>query len=198
MRLYLDIETLPAPPEMRETVLSTLKEQPLDEEGRKLALEETSFRAEFGRVLCIGYLKEPGMSEPDVLCGDEPAMLRRFWELARGARLFVGHNIFEFDLPFLIRRSIIHRVKPHPIAFIRYRNQPIYDTMQEWAQWTWRGRVGLDTLAKAMGLRSSKAAMDGSQVAEYHAQGRDAEIYAYCKDDVRVTREIYRRMTFSE
>ena len=51
-------------------------------------------------------------------------------------------------------------------------------------------------LAKVLGLRSSKESMDGSKVAAYHEAGRDAEIAAYCKEDVRLTRDVHRRMTF--
>jgi len=196
-RLFLDIETLPAPPELRGLVLSTLKEPPENDDEERAILESTSLRGEFGRILCIGYWMEPPMTQADVLTGDEPEMLRRFWEIARGAALYVGHNILDFDLPFLVKRSIIHRVKPLPISFARYRSEPVYDTMKQWNLWG-RDRIGLDALAKVLGLRTSKGAIDGSKVAGAHAAGRDAEIYAYCKEDVRLARDVYRRMTFAD
>ena len=198
MRLFLDIETLPAPESLHDLYLSTLKEAPEDDEERKEALSETSFRAEFGRILCIGYQKEPGMKAPDVLTGDEAPMLRKFWEIAKGVTLYVGHNILDFDLPFLIKRSIINRVRPLEISLARFRRQPVYDTMHEWNLWNERDKPRRDTLAKILGLETSKKGIDGSKVAEYHAAGRDAEIFAYCKDDVRLVREIHRRMTFEE
>lgn len=198
MRLYLDIETLPAPTDLHEVFLSTLKEPPGTDEERREKIAETSLHGEFGRILCIGYLKEPGMAEPAVLTGAEPDQLRRFWEIARGVTLFVGHNLFDFDLPFLRKRSIVHRIRPLDISLARYRSSPVYDTMQEWSSWNPRERVRLDTIAKVLGLRSSKDGLDGSKVALYHEQGRDEEIFRYCKDDVRLVREVHRRMTFQE
>lgn len=195
-RLFLDIETLPAPPELHELVLATLKTSPDDEEERREAIADTSLRGEFGRILCIGYWKEAGMERPDVLTGEEPDMLRRFWQIAQGVSLYVGHNILDFDLAFIFKRSVIHGVKTLPINFARYRTDPVYDTMRVWSQWQTREKIGLDTLAKVLGLRSSKKDLDGSKVAAWHEAGRDAEIYEYCKDDVRLARDVYRRMTF--
>ncbi len=192
VRLFLDIETLPVAPEMRDAWRSTLKDPEEDEEE---AYARTSLSGDFGRLLCIGYWREPGMDAPDCLTGDEPSMLKRFWEMARGTRLYVGHNVLDFDLPFLVKRSIVHRVHALPISFARYRRDPVFDTMREWGAWG-RNHASLDTLAKALGLRSSKGAIDGSKVAELHEAGRDAEIVAYCKDDVRLVREVYQRMTF--
>ena len=40
--------------------------------------------------------------------------------------------------------------------------------------------------------------VDGSQVYDFYLAGRLQEINAYCLRDVRVTRAIYRRMTFEE
>ncbi len=196
MKLFLDIETLPAPPDKHELVLGMLKEPPEDADERAEAIALTSLHAEFGRILCIGYWCEPEMTAPDVLTGDEPAMLSKFWEIARRAGLYIGHNLLDFDLPFLIKRSIIHRVKPHPISLVRYRKEPVYDTMQIWSNWDRADKCSLDKLAKALGLETSKKGIDGSMVAGFHEAGRDAEIFAYCKDDVRLVREVYRRMTF--
>jgi 3'-5' exonuclease len=194
-RLFLDIETLPAPPDARDLWRSTLREPFATPEEEEAAFAETGLRGEFGRVFCIGYWKEPGMAAPDVLGGAEPDMLRRFWELARGVDLYVGHNILDFDLPFLVKRSIIHRVRPLALPFARYRSEPIYDTMHLWSSWG-RDRVSLDTLAKALGLPTSKGTLNGSLVASAFAAGRFDEICAYCRDDVRLVRDVYRRMTF--
>jgi len=45
----------------------------------------------------------------------------------------VGHNIYDFDLKFILKRSIIHGVRPTvDRSFARYRKRPIFDTMYEW------------------------------------------------------------------
>ena len=51
----------------------------------------------------------------------------------------VGHNIYNFDLPFIYKRSVVRGVRPSiELNFARYRNQPIYDTMCEWEKWNLR------------------------------------------------------------
>lgn len=72
---------------------------------------------------------------------DEARTLRAFWKLLRGFNpkrdLVVGHNLFDFDLPFLYKRSIVQRVRPSvELSFARYRSQPIFDTMHEWNKWS--------------------------------------------------------------
>jgi len=45
----------------------------------------------------------------------------------------VGHNIYDFDLKFIPKRSIIHGVRSTvDRSFARYRNRPIFDMMYEW------------------------------------------------------------------
>jgi predicted PolB exonuclease-like 3'-5' exonuclease len=84
-------------------------------------------------------------------------------------------------------------------SLARYRSRTIYDTMCEWSQWSWKGRVSLDRLAKALGLQSSKEeGIDGSRVYDYFCAGCDEEIADYCMRDVELVRQIYRRMNFEE
>lgn len=88
--------------------------------------------------------------------------------------------------------SIINAVRPRTdISFARYRNKPIYDTMVEWELWNMdRTRVQkLDTLAKVLGLPTSKDEMDGSMVWQYFQDGKIDEICKYCMKDVELTRK---------
>ena len=48
----------------------------------------------------------------------------------------------------------------------------------------------------ALGIPSPKDGIDGSQVAAFHAAGKDDEIVEYCKRDVETTRDVYKRMIF--
>jgi hypothetical protein len=206
LKVFLDIETLP--PERdpsRETPA------PADErEYRNLALS-----GDWGRVLTIGLIVErDGREIHRGLLGrerqtmmfhlDEARTLRAFWKLLRNFNprrdLVVGHNIFDFDLLFLYKRSVVHRVRPTiDLSFARYRSQPIFDTMYEWDRWRWgRGRASLDALARVLGLESSKREMDGSRVYDEFCAGRHNEIACYCMRDVELVRQIYYRLTFAE
>jgi hypothetical protein len=109
----------------------------------------------------------------------------------------IGHNVFDFDLLFLYKRSVIKCVQPAvELSFARYRSQPIYDTMCEWEHWG-RNKISLHELAGVLNLESSKQnGLDGSRVYDYYREGRHEEIADYCKRDVAVVRDIFYRMKF--
>lgn len=203
IKLFFDIETLPAHEDHKELAVSILKKKQSRKKDSTSTSEEflyhsTSFEGTFGRICCIGYIKENGKVEKVVLKGDEKKILQKFWEVARDVQLFVGHNIWDFDFPFIYKRSIILGVKPRlDISFARYRNIPIYDTMKEWEKWS-QGAQKLDTLAKILELPTSKDEMNGSQVWSYFRDGRIDDICKYCMKDVELTRKVYYRMVFEE
>lgn len=168
------------------------------------AWRKTSFNGARGRVLCIGAAA--GDEEPVVFHGDEDHTLHRFYQwLSDAYRLnagtlrptLVGHNIIGFDLRFLLHRSIINGIQPPmwmPFDARPWDVDRVYDTMTQWAGAG--NRISLDNLAQALGL-AGKQGIDGSMVYDMWAEGRIDEIAEYCKDDVRITRDIYRRMTFA-
>jgi hypothetical protein len=134
-KIFLDIETQPPAVAPADYIIASLKKRRdldlessssaevdrLMEEGhRRLALE-----AEHGRILSIGLLIEDngelvhrGVLGRDRRTGefhlDETRTLRSFWKLMSGFNsrcdLLIGHNILDFDLPFICKRSIINSI----------------------------------------------------------------------------------------
>lgn len=207
-KLYLDIETLPADETLKSEIIPLItvrrgsaKRKKDDKILNAAEIEEkfrdTALNGNFGRILCIAYCKEPPENNPvEILKGDEKLILKSFWEIAADVSLFIGHNIMEFDLKFIYKRSVIHNIRPSQnLNFARYRNNPIYDTMREWERWG-QDFIALDTLAKILGLESSKKELDGSKVYEYFLQGKLEEIYQYCKADVEVVKKVYKKINF--
>jgi hypothetical protein len=209
-RFFMDIETLP--PDKSGTVAGVQEEigSCSDEEFRQLALD-----GDFGRVLTIGLIMEHddqvihrgllGRERQTMMFHlDEARTLRAFWKLLKGFNprrdIMVGHNLFDFDLPFLYKRSVIQRVRPTvELPFTRYRSQPIFDTMHQWNKWSSRKYVSLDRLAKVLGLESSKRqGIDGSRVYDKFCAGCHQEIADYCMRDVDLVRAIYYRMVFTD
>jgi hypothetical protein len=205
-RIFLDIETLP--PDRGAAAISLSDEvAACSEEGyRRLALD-----GDFGRVLTIGLIVEQGDQiihrgllgrerRTMMFHLDEARTLRGFWKLLAGFNvsrdLVVGHNLFDFDLPFLYKRSIIRRVRPTvELPFTRYRSRPVFDTMHQWNKWSPRKFISLDRLAKVLGLESSKGqGIDGRLVYDRFCEGCHQEIADYCLRDVDLVRAAYYRM----
>lgn len=230
--LYFDIETLPASEESFDT-LRILFNKKMEKKAKQAEIlgevvaevdmeksfddyvKGTSFDGAYGRVLCIAYAVND--DEVRVLCNpeNEQKPIEDFWFVARQCDLFVGHNIMDFDLRFLLQRSMVLKVKPswqrfgkkdwnNPdqkyLSFARYQHMPIFDTMHEWAAWggSRGGGLGLEHIALAMGIPSPKDGIDGSQVFEFYKAGKVKEICEYCKRDVDTTRSVYKRMVFED
>lgn len=195
--LFFDIETLPSPVELEPTLNDLYATKP----GRSRTFDEylrgTSLSGNWGRILCIGVAIND--ADVEVFTGTEPEILEKFWSLAADATLIVGHNILEFDLPFIGKRSVVNGVKPsRQFSMERYQSETIFDTMRQWDHWGSTHSTSLHQLALVLGFESSKQGIDGSQVYDFYQAGKVQEIYDYCARDVDVTRKVYKRMTFSE
>lgn len=202
-KIFLDIETLPPDEETREATANL--DECEDKEFRDLAL-----KAEKGRLLTIGVIVEEngqvtrqGLFGRDKETGrfhlDEARTLQGFWsylgEIKEGRDLLIGHNILDFDLPFLIKRSRIHRIKHPRISFRRFQESPIFDTMWQWS--LWRYRIKIEAIADAIGVCSPKdGELDGSRVYDFFIADKHEEIALYCLRDVECAREIYYCINF--
>jgi hypothetical protein len=220
MILTFDIETLPTDD---ESVIAEFekgikppathkKQETIDAwmiENKESALKElvskTSFDGMYGRIACIAWSidDEPVFSSnADYTEARAIKALYDFIETRGEVRnnnlVFCGHNIAGFDLPFLKHRSIILGIKP-PKSLLQAMNAKpwdscIADTMLMWSSDPHK-RGSMDRICKALGIQG-KEGFDGSMVAEtwpIYPQ----KVIEYCKDDVRRTRSIYKRITFA-
>jgi predicted PolB exonuclease-like 3'-5' exonuclease len=108
-------------------------------------------------------------------------------------RTFVGHNIANFDMKIIRQRAIVLRV-PLPQNwpfFAKPWDLNPYDTM---VQWDAKNFIKIDRLARAFGLEGKKG-FDGSMVYDAWKRGEIERIGEYCRDDVELTRAVYKRMT---
>lgn len=111
---------------------------------------------------------------------------------------FCGHNIKEFDLPFICRRMIVHKIpllSPLNLSGLKpWENQHI-DTMELWRFGDYKRYVSLELLALCLGIDSPKDDIDGSMVADiYFEQNGIEQIKAYCAKDVITTAKVYYRL----
>ncbi len=221
MKVVLDIETVQAPREEWTRLMgidsllneSCSADSPQDlfqhadiqEQLKKEneLYERSAFDGTYSHIVCIGLLIFSDSMSPQGAVSwygsNEPDLLRQFWARLGEIRpsLFITHNGLGFDLPFLKKRSIIHKVKPSmDISLARFRVEPVYDTMAIWSNWDNRGWVKLDVLARALNVETKSGS--GTHVAEMWAAGQGKAIAEYCLQDTYVTYACYRRMTYQD
>lgn len=194
-------------------VLAT--EKPNDEE---IYLTKAALYPEYAKVVSVAF----GFLTPNqdgvltkklyhVTSHDEAELLKKISDQLDGAynknpnTILCGHNIFEYDIPFLIKRMIKHRIKiPQILQNIIGGKKPweikMSDTMREWKMSTMKF-VSLDTIAEFLDIPSSKEGeITGSNLGStYWANPDDPNllpnIAKYCKADVSVVMDIVLRLS---
>jgi 3'-5' exonuclease len=156
--------------------------------------------AEFAKVICISlaYFKKQGndhqLRVKSVYGHDEKVLLETFiatinqLEASNNKWSFTGHNIKEFDIPFLCRRFVINGLSIP--SYLDFQNMKpwetnMVDTFQYWRFGDYKHYTSLKLLAAAMNVPSPKDDIDGSMVGHVYWQENDLErIAAYCQKDV--------------
>jgi DNA polymerase elongation subunit (family B) len=105
---------------------------------------------------------------------------------------FVGHNIKEFDIPYLCRRMMVHGICLPDIidcAGLKPWETPQFiDTMELWKFGDNKSYTSLDLLAARFGIASPKEDMDGSMVYQVFYEDQDMQrLGRYCASDVVTT-----------
>jgi len=170
--------------------------------------------AEFARIVCISmgyFIKEHHLRfRVKTFSGfDEKEILRSFLctmrkiEINNSRWCFGGHNIKEFDIPFICRRLVINQIELP--AFLDFQNMKpwetnIVDSFQYWRFGDYKHYTSLKLLAAVMGIPSPKDDIDGSMVGELFWKGSEEErkeslkrIVRYCEKDVITTANIMMR-----
>lgn len=221
--LFLDIETAPQTAHWSEldSVWANLWEEKVSLMRRRIPerygedctgeskYQEAGIFAEFGRVVCIsiGYLYEVDgvrhLKEKSFCGEDEKALLESFAELLRTScqtreHFLCGHNVKEFDIPFIARRMVVHAI-PLPEILQVMGKKPwetrFLDTMEMWKFGDYKHYTSLKLMCQVLGIHSPKEEIDGSQVAQVFYEERDLpRIVRYCERDVLATVQLYLRM----
>lgn len=216
--LLLDIETVPQVSEYEN--LSAEWQQLFGDKTAKILPENANIAqvykqkagilAEFGKVVCIStgfyYLDTAGrlcLKLKSICCKDEIDLLKQFIELIDRFKskhphfVFAGHNIREFDIPFICRRLVINQVAL-PQYFQLHGAKPwevnMLDTLQWWKFGDYKNYTSLHLLANVLGIPTSKTDMDGSKVQDvYYIDNDLARIADYCQRDVVVVAQVILR-----
>jgi|ERR1022692_2574377 DNA polymerase elongation subunit (family B) len=182
------------PTQYRRTVVLDIETVSLDPNLAKGALDALT-----GRIVCVGMLIDDGASldEMAIACEDEAQILNEFWRTIHPTDVIVGHNVHEFDVPFIRQRSWILGVRPSRTIDVRkFYTLDIKDTMQIWTNWGFKKGVTLDALGAA--LSCGQKSGHGMDVPQWWAT-RDLEaIKEYCCQDVWITYQVYCRLTYQQ
>jgi DNA polymerase elongation subunit (family B) len=170
---------------------------------------------EFGKVVCIsvGFFAKPNEGEnykfrvKSFYGDDEAAVLLPFIQLLDQHFLpehtkMCGHNITEFDVPFLARRILINGL-PMPQMFnvssFKPWEVPFVDTMRIWKFGEYRNYTSLQLLSTVLDIPDVKNDMDGSEVATVYWHDKNLErIRQYCETDVLAVAQVLLRFKGQE
>lgn len=127
----------------------------------------------------------------------EKQMLAMFWNKAKLNLEFVTYNGRGFDVPYLLIRSIVHKIKPTiDLMSNRYINSQYgakhYDLQDLLTFYGATNRVSLHLVCRAFGITSPKTlGVDGDDVNELFQNKRYLDIARYNAADVLATKELF-------
>ncbi len=210
--LFLDIETVPQEKSFDDVSesLQGLWDKKSEyfrneEESPADVYQRAGIYAEFGKIVCIsvGFITVNGseriLREKSYAGHDEKVLLNDFAAmLNKNSRKFLcGHNIKEFDIPYIARRMLINGItlpaslniagkKPWEVNFI--------DTLELWKFGDYKHYTSLNLLTNIFNIPSPKDDIDGSEVAGVYYEENDIErIARYCEKDVLATTQLFLR-----
>ena len=214
--LFIDIETVSeypdyeSLPDVKKQLWKTKAEQlrrnfyghEQDITDAEIYKAKAGIFAEFSKVVCIsmGFLSfehgEPVGVRLKSLAGDEEhriledfaRILINHYNDPENSRI-CGHNIKEFDIPFLCRRMVVNQIHFPPVLDISgkkpWQTGHILDTMDMWRFGDYKNYTSLRLLAGALNIESPKDDIDGSMVGDVYWKDEDIDrIVSYCQKDV--------------
>lgn len=218
--LFLDVETVCGKADFDELAESTQKlwttkstqihrrddEQP---EPKDSYTNKAAIFAEFGKIVCIsvGFISiekdnEMSFRLKSFASDDEAALLTDFTELLNKTPRFIylcGHNIKEFDIPYICRRMIINQL-PLPGKLQIHGKKPwelshFLDTLELWKFGDYKNYTSLSLLCDVFGVPTPKDDMDGSKVGVAYWEDKALDkIAVYCQKDVLATAQVFLKM----
>lgn len=205
--LFIDIETVPLHyrfDEMTEEMQLLWSDktrfiQQREEKDAAEVYERAGVYAEFGKVICIsiGYLHQSAgdkMLRITSFAGeDEREVLEDFAGLLNSRfsaphYFMCGHNIKEFDIPYLCRRMLIHGMRlPEMLNIAGKKPWEVkhLDTMELWKFGDYKHFTSLNLLTRIFDIPTPKDDISGADVAKVFYEEKDLErIVRYCEKDV--------------
>lgn len=210
--LFIDIETVSqykkfedAPVEVRKIWEKKYeKNDYLNSLGLEASYEsKAAIFAEYGKIVCISigyYNKASDAYRIKSFAGEnEKILLENFKTFCNNLKknyVFCGHNIKEFDIPYLCRRFLINRISIPSLLDFQDKKPwevELIDTLQLWKFGDYKNYTSLETLTTIFNIPTPKADIDGSQVGRVYWYENDINrIVEYCQNDVVAVIQLFR------
>lgn len=186
MIIFFDIETVAA---------SSYSEKDIEKYGERI-----HFMPEFNKIvsIAVGYEKA-GKVTVKALKWTEKEMIKLFFSGVKWHKI-CGFNIKNFDIPFVLKRAIHHKIKiPNDLKV--YGKKPwdmdnIIDLFEIYKCNIFGSYGNLELVSNFLWISNPKeAGIDGSAVQQFFDDGKIDEINEYCVRDVAANMEIYKYFT---
>jgi hypothetical protein len=151
------------------------------------------------------YYQSPGVDQEEteeqgckLKAMKEKEILEKFWELAKKYENFVTFNGRSFDVPFMLIRSLVHKIKPSKdLMSNRYLFSQKYgakhiDLLDQLSFYGASQRKGnLHLFCRAFDITSPKGEVCGDDVGRLFKEKKYLEIAKYNVGDLKATSELY-------
>lgn len=167
---------------------------------KKSYREKSAIFAEFGKIITISTAYFSERRNARIILKSfsgtaEDEILNHFFDhlsqvqSARKNIVLCGHNIREFDIPFICRRALINGIKIPPLMNFSGKKpweiSSVFDTMEVWKFGDYKNYTSLETLAYLFNIPSPKSNLSGDKVGEtYWKENNLKAIVEYCEQDV--------------
>lgn len=131
---------------------------------------------------------------------DETGLIKKFWEIATQYQVFITFNGRAFDVPFLMTRSAVNKIRPSKnLMYGRYLNQQHADAIhidlldQLSFQGAVRRKGSLHLWCRALGIKSPKSeGITGDDVSLLFKKKKYLDIARYNVGDLVATKELFK------
>lgn len=203
----IDIETAPIckynelSEELKEIWDKKVKNRFNEFETSELKYENNaSFFSLFTKIICIS-MGDVSNNRIKSYVGEEVDILNNFKTDFESVEkidkiTLVGHNINNFDIPFILQRLLINSIKIswfYKTMTCKPWELQSYDTMNLWKA-TSQEWYSLEYICKCLNIESPKNELQGSGVAEAFYNGEINKIKEYCERDVQAVKLVFNKL----
>ena len=124
----------------------------------------------------------------------EKEMLESFWRIIEVTDNVITFNGRNFDIPFLMIRSAMLKIKPsRNLIGRRYDKSSHIDLLEQFTFYGLTRKFNLDFYCQAFGIESPKTKeISGMEVKNLYEAGRLKDIAIYCSRDIYATFQLFK------